>query len=48
MSVVLVTHDLGVVAQTCDRVAVMYGGRMMETGPVETILAPPRTPTPWA
>ena len=32
MSVVLVTHDLGVVAETCDRVAVMYAGRIMESG----------------
>ena len=32
MSVILVTHDLGVVAETCDRVAVMYAGRVMETG----------------
>ena len=31
--VILVTHDLGVVAGTCDRVAVMYAGRVMETGP---------------
>src|SRR5712675_2363711 len=34
MSVVLVTHDLGIVAQTCDRVAVMYAGRLVETGAV--------------
>ncbi len=37
MSVILVTHDLGVVAETCDRVAVLYAGRMMETGPVEAV-----------
>ena len=34
MSVILVTHDLGVVAQTCDRMAVMYAGRIVETGGV--------------
>jgi oligopeptide/dipeptide ABC transporter ATP-binding protein len=44
MSVVLVTHDLGIVAETCDRVAVLYCGRMMETGPVETVLARPAHP----
>jgi peptide/nickel transport system ATP-binding protein/oligopeptide transport system ATP-binding protein len=44
MSVVLVTHDLGIVAETCDRVAVLYSGRMMETGPVETILTRPAHP----
>ncbi len=37
MSVIIVTHDLGVVAETCDRVAVMYAGRLMEAGPVETV-----------
>jgi peptide/nickel transport system ATP-binding protein len=42
MSVVLVTHDLGVVASTCDRVAVMYAGRIVETGPVAEIFAAPR------
>ncbi|WP_229670755.1 ABC transporter ATP-binding protein [Deinococcus aquiradiocola] len=41
MSVVLVTHDLGVVAQTCDRVAVMYGGRLMETAPVTPLFTHP-------
>ena len=35
MSVILVTHDLGIVAGTCDRVAVLYAGRIMEIGPVE-------------
>jgi oligopeptide/dipeptide ABC transporter ATP-binding protein len=44
MSVVLVTHDLGIVAETCDRVAVLYSGRIMETGPVETILTRPAHP----
>jgi peptide/nickel transport system ATP-binding protein/oligopeptide transport system ATP-binding protein len=42
MSVVLVTHDLGVIAQTCDRLAVMYSGRVVETGPVTTIFREPR------
>jgi peptide/nickel transport system ATP-binding protein/oligopeptide transport system ATP-binding protein len=42
MSVVLVTHDLGVIAQTCDRLAVMYAGRVVETGPVVEIFRKPR------
>lgn len=42
MSVVIVTHDLGVVAQTCDRVAVMYAGRIVETAPVTQLLRTPR------
>jgi peptide/nickel transport system ATP-binding protein len=42
MSVILVTHDLGVVAQTCDRVAVMYAGRIMEVGPVVEVFRKPR------
>ena len=41
MSVVLVTHDLGVIAQTCDRLAVMYAGRVVEAGPVTEIFARP-------
>jgi len=41
MSVILVTHDLGVVAGTCDRVAVLYAGRLMEVGPTERIFARP-------
>jgi peptide/nickel transport system ATP-binding protein len=44
MSVVLVTHDLGVVAQTCQRVAVMYAGHIVELGPVERIFAAPAHP----
>jgi peptide/nickel transport system ATP-binding protein len=42
MSVILVTHDLGVVAQSCDRVAVMYAGRIMEVGPVVEVFRNPR------
>ncbi len=41
MAVILVTHDLGVVAGTCDRVAVMYAGRIMEAGSVEAIFTRP-------
>jgi oligopeptide/dipeptide ABC transporter ATP-binding protein len=44
MSVLLVTHDLGVVAETCDRVAVMYAGRMMETADVHTLFRAPAHP----
>ncbi|WP_082143938.1 ABC transporter ATP-binding protein [Nitratireductor soli] len=43
-AVVLITHDLGVVAQVADRVAVMYGGRIVETGPVDAIFRSPRHP----
>jgi oligopeptide/dipeptide ABC transporter ATP-binding protein len=42
MSVVLVTHDLGVIAQSCDRVAVMYAGRIVEQAPVAVLLREPR------
>ncbi len=41
MSVLLVTHDLGVVAQTCDRLAVMYAGRIVETGAVAEVFRRP-------
>ncbi len=44
MAIILVTHDLGVVAETCDRAAVMYGGRVMEYGPVDEVLVKPRHP----
>src|SRR5690606_20742762 len=42
--VLLITHDLGVVAESCDRVVVMYGGRVVEEGPVEAIFHDPRHP----
>ena len=41
MSIILVTHDLSVVAQTCDRVIVFYAGRIMETGDVRTVFRRP-------
>ena len=44
MAVILITHDLGVVAETCDEVAVMYAGRIVERGPVEAIFKRPLHP----
>jgi len=44
LGLVLITHDMGVIAQTCDRVAVMYCGRVVEYGPVATIFDDPRHP----
>jgi len=44
MSIILVTHDLGVVAQMCDRLAVMYAGFVMEICDVVTLFASPRHP----
>jgi peptide/nickel transport system ATP-binding protein len=44
MAIVLVSHDMGVIAQTCDRVAVMYAGRLFEVGPVDAVFARPQHP----
>jgi oligopeptide/dipeptide ABC transporter ATP-binding protein len=44
LSLLLITHDLGVVAEMADRVAVMYAGRIVEEGPVRTIFRDPRHP----
>jgi oligopeptide transport system ATP-binding protein len=47
MSIILITHDLGVVAQTAHRVAVMYGGKIVETGTVREIFYNPQMPYTW-
>lgn len=43
-AVILITHDLGVVAETCERVIVMYGGQVVEEGPVKEIFESPQHP----
>ncbi|MER6936578.1 ABC transporter ATP-binding protein [Nocardioides sp. NPDC127514] len=43
-SVLLITHDLGVVKATCDRIAVFYAGRVAETGPTDIVLKEPKHP----
>jgi peptide/nickel transport system ATP-binding protein len=40
----LITHDMGVIAETADRVAVMYAGRIAEIGPIGDVLRQPRHP----
>ncbi|HED24007.1 MAG TPA: ABC transporter ATP-binding protein, partial [Firmicutes bacterium] len=44
MGMILITHDLSVVGETCDRVAVMYAGRIVESGPTETVFSAPAHP----
>jgi oligopeptide/dipeptide ABC transporter ATP-binding protein len=44
LSLLLITHDLGVIAETADRVAVMYAGRIVEQGPVREIFRNPKHP----
>ena len=43
-AVMLITHDMGVIAETCDRVAVMYAGRIVEVGPVGAVIHTPAHP----
>ncbi len=44
MSILLITHDLGVIAETCDDVVVMYAGRVVERGPVADVFGSPQHP----
>ncbi len=44
LGLILITHNLGIVAETCDRVAVMYAGRIVELGTVEQVFVHPRHP----
>jgi oligopeptide/dipeptide ABC transporter ATP-binding protein len=44
MAIILISHDLGVVADTTDRIAIMYAGRIVETGPTRQVLSAPRHP----
>src|SRR5205085_6927610 len=44
LSLILITHDLSVIAETCDRVMVMYAGRIAEEGTVDEIFRRPRHP----
>jgi oligopeptide/dipeptide ABC transporter ATP-binding protein len=43
-AILLITHNLGIVAEACDRVAVMYAGRIVEQGPVRDVFANPQHP----
>jgi peptide/nickel transport system ATP-binding protein len=44
LALILISHDLGVLAETCDRIAVMYAGRIVETGAVDSVFASPQHP----
>ena len=48
LSVIFITHDLGVVANMADRIAVMYAGKIVETGTADDIFYDPRHPYTWA
>jgi peptide/nickel transport system ATP-binding protein len=47
MAIIIITHDLGVVAELADDIAVMYAGRIVETAPAEAIFAKPEHPYTW-
>ncbi len=44
LAIIFITHDFGVVGQLCDRVAVMYAGRIVEEGPTDAVLSAPQHP----
>jgi peptide/nickel transport system ATP-binding protein len=44
LALILISHDLSVLAETCDRIAVMYAGRIVETGPVDQVFTAPQHP----
>jgi oligopeptide/dipeptide ABC transporter ATP-binding protein len=44
MAIVFVSHDLAVIGELCDRIAIMYAGQIVETGPVEDLFANPKHP----
>ena len=44
LALILISHDLGVLAETCDRIAVMYAGRVVEMGSVESVYGGPQHP----
>ena len=44
MALILITHDIGVVAETTDRIQVMYAGRIVESGPTSSVIAKPAHP----
>jgi oligopeptide/dipeptide ABC transporter ATP-binding protein len=48
MTMLLITHDLALAAELCDRIAVLYAGRLCEVGPIENVFASPRHPYTYA
>jgi len=44
LSMILISHDLSVIAETCDKVAIMYGGKLAETGPCDEVFRDPQHP----
>jgi len=44
LALILISHDLGVMAETCDRIAIMYAGGIVETGPTDQVIADPQHP----